>query len=837
MRKIILAGLLALAWLRAGAQAGPMRTWHAGEIKAALEKTQVLGAVLYLAAHPDDENTRFIAYAAKGLGLRTGYLSLTRGDGGQNLIGKEVRELLGLIRTQELLAARRLDGGEQFFTRANDFGFSKHPDETMDIWERDEVLADAVWIIRQFRPDVIVTRFSPGRAGSTHGHHTASAMLAIEAAKAAADPQRFPEQLQWVQAWAPKRVVWNTSSWFFQGQGEQFDASKYMTADVGAYHPLLGASYNEIAAHSRTMHKSQGFGSAVGRGEAIEYFQHLYGDSSSQLLGGIDLTWARVPGSEQAARLLAQANASFDYQRPEASVPALAQALQALRALPDSYWVKQKSAEVEALLLQCAGVWAAAESPQYHLVQGDSLRLQVQALRRAGVPVRLVSLEAGGQRRELAAELPFNQPYRVDLDLALPPDIPLSHPYWLRETPSKGMYRVPDQLQRGQPENAWTVSAKAVFEIAGVEVPCAMPALYRWTDPVAGELHRPLEVVPAVTANLDQPTYVFASEEAKAVRVRVKGFVGNAEGILRLRLPKGWRAEPQEQAFALRQAGEEALFEFQVFPGADAVEASIEAEVLRNGQASSHSLLEIDYPHIPRQTLFPPASSKAVRLDIRREGQRIGYLMGAGDAIPEALEQIGYEVDILGEQDVTLEKLQQYDAVIAGVRAYNTLERMPFLHPILMQYVEAGGHYMVQYNTSNGLKTKDLGPYPLTISRGRVTVEEAPVRVLAPDHRILQYPNAIGPADFEGWEQERGLYFPGKWDARYTALLSSNDPGEEPLDGGLLVAEYGKGSFIYTGYSWFRELPAGVPGAYRLFVNLISYRQHQPEAPELKDKQ
>lgn len=825
------------------AQAVPMPSWHAGEIKAALKKSQVLGSVLYMAAHPDDENTRFIAYAAKGLGLRTGYLSLTRGDGGQNLIGKEVRELLGIIRTQELLAARRTDGGEQFFSRANDFGYSKNPEETMEIWERDAVLADAVWNIRKFRPDVIVTRFSPDRGGRTHGHHTASAILAVEAAKAAANPERFPEQLELVSVWQTKRVVWNTSWWFFREEGDNFDPSKYMQVDIGTYNPLLGTSYNEISSHSRTMHKSQGFGSAISRGSTIEYFQHLYGDSatSQNLFEGVDMTWERVQGSKKVAQQLQAALENFDMENPATILPQLTSALQELRKLKaDNYWVKQKTKEVEELILQCAGVWTAITSDSYYTTPNDSVSLTATFLRRGKMTVNLSKLSFNGESIQADSSMAYNKLYEMAFKAFIPADASISQHYWLRDKASKGMFKVAEQKLIGLPENPWAFTVTATFSIGEknpIDIDLPMPVLYRWTDPVDGERHRPLEITPLVTANLDQPTYIFGSDAPKPVQIRLKSFKDNMKGKLSLALPQGWKSEPSMVDFDLAKKGAEDVVDFKVFPPANQSVAEIVAQVEVDGQVQQYSLLTIDYAHIPIQTLFPVAKAKAVRLDIKKEGKRIGYIMGAGDAIPEALEQIGYQVDILSDADINLNTLQRYDAVIAGVRAYNTNERMNFHHEELMKYVEGGGNYIVQYNTSFRLKSEALGPYPLTLSRGRVTVEEAPVRLLDPNHVILQYPNEITEKDFSGWVQERGLYFPGTWDERYTPILSSNDPDEEALEGGLLVTDYGKGTFIYSGYSWFRELPAGVPGAYRLFINMISYKQYQKEERPLKDKQ
>ncbi|MGB0522754.1 MAG: PIG-L family deacetylase [Flammeovirgaceae bacterium] len=830
IRKVFVYVLALMVPVQLFAQSKPTPTMNAAEIKAALKKTQVLGTVLYMAAHPDDENTRFIAYAAKGLGLKTGYLSLTRGDGGQNLVGKEVRELLGVIRTQELLAARRTDGGQQFFTRANDFGYSKHPDETFNIWNREEVLADAVWTIRKFRPDVIVTRFSPNRAGRTHGHHTASAILAIEAAKAAADKSQFPEQLKYVEVWAPKRVVWNTSQWFFRRTNEKYDMTDWIKLDVGKYNPLLGVSYNEIASHSRTMHKSQGFGSRIMRGETIEYFSHLYGEKSTKdLFEGVDLTWNRVKGGAKVGKMLADISKSFDIENPAGSLPALTKALKTLRKMKKEAWAVSKAKELEEIILQCAGIWFENLNSDYYVVAGDSLQLSTNVIKRSNYPVTWKEIELPFQKIRLDSTLGFNKYKTYKTATVLPKDFAISQHYWLVEAASKGMYKVDDQQLIGKPENDFTLPLKATFEIDGLEIQAETPTFFKWTDPVKGELYRPLEVAPKVTANIDQTVMLFAKDDAQEVNVLLKGHQANLKGEVMLNCPEGWKVEPKAISFDLKEKYEERKLHFKLFPPNEQSVGEISASVVIGSNRFSQRLTTIEYDHIPTQTLFPQSSAKVVRLAIQRKGQKIGYIMGAGDAIPESLTQIGYQVDLLADKDITVENLAQYDAVIAGVRAYNTNKRMKFHQTALMEYVENGGNYIVQYNTSFRLATKDIGPYPLKLSRDRVTVEEAPITFLNEDHAILNYPNKITKTDFDGWVQERGLYFPSEWNEGYEAILACNDPGEDVKKGSLLVAHYGKGSFIYTGLSMFRELPAGVPGAYRLFVNMIDYENKEVE--------
>ncbi|WP_460894555.1 PIG-L family deacetylase [Rufibacter soli] len=800
---------------------------NAAQIRLALEKLNVVGSVLYLAAHPDDENTRLIAYLANERQLRTGYLSLTRGDGGQNLIGPEIREELGVIRTQELLQARRLDGGEQFFTRANDFGFSKNPAETFTIWDKEQVLADAVWVIRKFQPDVIITRFSPVPS-NTHGHHTASAMIALEAFDAAADPKRFPEQLKTVAPWQAKRLLWNTSS-FFYAQNQQFNPEDKLKLDVGVYNALLGKSYPEIAAESRSMHKSQGFGSSGARGEALEYFEFLKGaPAKSDLLEGVTTTWNRVPGSQAVAKLLQQSLAAYDPANPAGIVPTLLKAHTALEKMPASPWKAVKQQELLQVLKACLGLYLEASSPNdYAATPGQSLQLQLEAVNRSKVQVSLSKVEYLFAARDTAVRqaLQENRPVFIKTQLPVPASMPYSAPYWLREPGTTGMFQVKDQQLIGLPENPPAAQVKVHLLVQGQPLAFVLPVIYKRTDPVEGEQYRPFEIAPPVFVNLTEKVYVFPDTQPKPVTVRVRAGKDHLEGQVQLQLPKGWRSEPASGSFQFAQKGEEQLFTFLVHPSEAQTESTVSANATIAGKNYSQSLKTISYSHLPTQMLFPVAEAKAVKLDLKRKGQHIGYLMGAGDEVPASLQQIGYQVEQLQIGNLSASSLKKFDAIVVGVRAYNTLERLKFQQPQLLEYVKDGGTLVVQYNVNNGLVTQNLGPFPLKLSSDRVTVEDSEVKFLKPDHPVLNSPNKITSQDFKGWVQERGLYFPGQWAPEYETILSTNDPGEPARESSLLVAKYGKGHFVYTGLSFFRELPAGVPGAYRLFVNLLSLGQ------------
>ena len=834
------------------------KIWSSSDILLGLKKLNVLGSALYIAAHPDDENTRLIAYLANGKLVETGYLSCTRGDGGQNLIGPELREGLGVIRTQELLAARRIDGGRQFFTRANDFGFSKTAEETFTIWDKEQVLSDMVWVIRQRRPDVLITRFPPdARAG--HGHHTASAMLAIEAFDAAGDPKRFPEQLKYVQAWQPKRLVWNTGS-FFVKPGE--DLSGYLKLDAGGYNPLLGQSYGEIAARSRTQHKSQGFGSSATRGESLEYLQHLKGDKAAKdLFEGIDMTWNRVPGGVAIGKLVDEVIRKYDPANPSASVEGLLKVRAELEKRPDSdksFWQTEKQAEVKDLIYACLGLSFSAISQETAVPPSEEVHISVNALNRSSVPVKLTWLQASSfsddetivtaamKKRpatNVAEQLTGNKPFSKQLNFTIPAKYPVTQPYWLRETGTAGMYKIPGIVETfnssqdphkvvslkevdvlGEPENFPVANLSFEVEVAGVPLIYSVPVQYKSTDPVEGEKYRPLTVVPPVAVNIAGHAYVFADVQLKTVPVTLRAGKAGVKGTVALTLPAGWKAEPASIPFDLTIKDAEQTVQFRVQPGPSAAEgkAELRAVATVDGQTYSRGYQPIEYNHIPTQTLFPEAMAPLVKLDLKRKGQQIGYLMGAGDEVPDALRQIGYTVTLLKPEDLTDQNLRRFDAVVLGVRAYNTVDKLKALQPTLLKYVENGGTMVVQYVVSRGTVIPQIGPFPLTLSNDRVTVENAPVTFLNPKQPLLNTPNKITTKDFEGWVQEQGLYYPSQWDPKYQTVISSHDPNEPAKEGAILVANDGKGHYIYTGLSFFRELPAGVPGAYRLLTNMVS---------------
>jgi LmbE family N-acetylglucosaminyl deacetylase len=799
---------------------------NAAEIQLAMQKLNVLGRVLYVAAHPDDENTNLMALWANGSLYDTAYLCVTRGDGGQNLIGPELGERLGLIRTHELLAARQLDRGRQFFTRALDFGFSKSSPETLKIWDRDKILADIVWVIRKWKPDVVVTRFSP-EDDKTHGHHTASAILTKEAFQAAGDPKLFPEQLSLVEPWKATRLVWNTSPFFFSNRNIPFDPAGLATLEAGGFNALLGKAFTEIAAASVSMHKSQGVGRPPIRGARKEYFKPLEGAPvTGGLFDGIDTTWSRVPKSEAIAEKVKQIMATFVPADPAASVPKLLELRRSLTQIDDKNWFAAKAAEIDALIAACLGLHIESSTATAVVTGGQQLPIKLEAINRSKVPVQLLEVRTPVSGEQLRLDVPLLQDQLVAKDLSptLSKDIISTQPYWLRKPAALGTFIVDDQKLIGLPENPPAFPVEVVLRVGDQDLRYAIDTKHRTVDPIAGELRHGLVIAPPVFANLHNSAFVFGDDKSKTVQVRVTASTGAVRGQLKLEAPKGWRIEPASVPVDLKAADAEAFAAFTIHPPPTPGEAVLRAIVTVDGRDYSFARERISYQHIGVHTLMPPAEAKIVRADIKKKGELIGYIAGAGDEIPQSLQQIGYNVKMLEASEISAENLKRFDAVVLGIRAYNTHERIANWQPELLAYVQAGGVVITQYITTADLKTKQIGPFPFEISRERVTDETAEVRVLAPEHPMLNTPNKITAEDFKGWVQERGLYFSNKWDPAWQPIFSSNDPGEKPLDGGQLVAKTGKGYFIYTGYSWFRQLPAGVPGAYRLFANMVSLR-------------
>jgi LmbE family N-acetylglucosaminyl deacetylase len=796
-----------------------------------IKKLNVVGSVLYVAAHPDDENTRLLAYLANEKKLRTGYLSLTRGDGGQNLIGKEQGEALGLIRTNELLAARRTDGAEQFFTRANDFGYSKNPEETFSIWNKDSLLYDVVLTIRRFKPDVIICRF-PTTGEGGHGHHTASAIIAEEAFNAASDPNVFPDQLKYVEVWQTKRIFWNT----FNFGTTNTTSPNQLQMDVGSYNVLLGKSYGEIASESRSMHKSQGFGSARQRGSNIEYFKQLNGDTvKSDLFERINTSWSRLPNTTALQQLIDECIKKYAIEKPESSIPDLVKIYQQIQSLSATsglihHWRKIKLQELEDIILTCSGIWLEANSSNISAIPGELISFNVQAICRNQVNAILQSVSFFNQTDSIFnLNLSPNKFYSFKYQKQLSASLDFSNPYWLSRKPLHGMYHVSDVSLIGQPLNHSSTQVVFNLLINDLKLSIKKDIVYKTTDPVKGEVYRPFEILPSVTINFNEKVLVFSDAKPKTVKLIVKAQTKNVKGTLHLESDNGFQITLKDSTINLTEKGDELEIEAIVTPGKDFNSGTIKAIVSNHISTYHHSIQRIEYDHIPYQFILSQSQIKLVYAPIKKTGFKIGYIPGAGDDVPQCLSQLGFQVVSLTDELLTKENLYQFDAIISGVRAYNTNERLQAHYNRLMDYVQKGGNLIVQYNTNNriGPVLAKIGPYPFTISRDRVTNENAKVNILKSSHSVLNFPNKITDEDFEQWIQERGIYFVSERDSNYESVLTMNDPGEKSTDGSLIIAKYGKGNFVYTGLSFFRQLPAGVPGAYKLFVNLISLPIHK----------
>jgi LmbE family N-acetylglucosaminyl deacetylase len=820
VRRSLLLLFLPFLYVSAFSQLQSPRSLNAVELKLAVKKLSVLGSVLYVAAHPDDDNTAFLGAMAKGRLMRAAYLSITRGEGGQNLIGSEQGDLLGLIRSQELLASRRIDGAEQYFTRAIDFGFSKSLDETMNIWGKEEILSDVVWLIRFYRPDVVVTRFTPTQGG--HGNHTASAELVHQAYTAAGDPNRFSEQLKYVQPWKPKRLVWNVFR--FQQADRSVMPEHSVAIDLGTYSPILGESFTEMAGRSRSMNKSQGTGGGQNRGEFMNYFQHVAGDTAfNDLFDGVNASWTRVSGGATVGSMLEDVNRMFDEEYPEKSIPVLLRVYGELGKLKDDPWVAFKKRELLDVIRLCGGVWVDALVSENNATPGSDVKVTVSAINRSSYAFRLERIISPlGGDSTLNVQLRNNQPVQATFGLKLPADFPYSQPYWLVEPSEAGAYRIANQQYIGQAENAPPLAVRVRIAANDGVVDLEVPVRFRIVDPVDGEQYRPFVVNPPVSVNLPEKVYVFTDGVAKTILVNIRNEDRKISGFVALKVPEGWKVTPASIPFEFSQKDENQSVSFSVLPGTGSKSGTFQVEASVGERKVQQDMITIRYPHIPPQTVFPRTEGRLLRFDLKTVSRNIGYIMGPGDEIPTALKQMGYQVTMMTDDDLKNGALGTFDVIIAGVRSYNTRPLLRANQRKLMEFVEKGGTYIVQYMTPRRVESENLGPYPFSVSGDRVSVEEAPVRFLAPDNPVLNAPNKITQEDFKGWIQERGLYFSDKWDSHYTPVLASNDPGEPSRDGGLLVAKYGKGYYVFTGYAFFRQLPAGVPGAYRLFANLVS---------------
>lgn len=794
---------------------------NSGSIYRQLEKLNFLGSMLYVAAHPDDENTALISHFSNHVHAHSAYLSLTRGDGGQNLIGTELREMLGVIRTNELIQARKIDGGNQFFSSAIDFGYSKHPKETLKIWDKTQILGEVVQRIRSFQPDIIIHRFDHRTPGRTHGHHTSSALLSHQAFSLTNDPNSYPEQLTTLKPWQVRRQFFNTSWWFY-GSRERFekaDKINLLALEIGNYDVLKGISNSEIAAASRSSHKSQGFGSSPSLGARTEYIELVNGDrpASNDPFEGINTTWTRLEGGEKIGKLIAQALEEFDFKAPQKSVPLLVDIHQAIKGLSPSVWKNRKLKAVKALIKSCAGLTLQLNSDSAYGIAGENLKINFNSVHQSEQEINIKKIGS----RQLNKTLSSNIAYKKTLQYSL--EKTLGSPYWLLEKGSLGVFKIKDKSLIGQPETP-ALSLPIELTINGTTIVFEETINYRINDPVRGEVITPFYTLPQLGINFEKEVNLYPNDSAQTIRLEVTNYGQRFEGEVELCFPNGWTIDQAKKKVSLNERGASAFVSYQLSPTAKAESGLMGPLVHVNGKTmdKSFSVKEINYEHIPKQYVSQPSEAKLVRLDLTLPNKKVGYIMGAGDLVQTNLQAIGFPVTSIDIESISQEELNQFDTILVGIRAFNVLESLKYKNQLLFDFAAQGGTLIVQYNTSRRMQTKEILPYPIELSRDRVTDENSRVRILEPKHAAFNSPHKISAKDFEGWVQERGLYFANNWDPKITPLLGMNDEGESEKLGSLLVAPHGNGTVVYTGLSFFRELPAGVPGAYRLLLNLIA---------------
>jgi len=772
--------------------------------------------VLYVAAHPDDENTRLIAYLANGEHAEVAYLSLTRGDGGQNLIGKELGIELGQIRTQELIKAREIDGGKQYFTRALDFGYSKDPSETLQNWDKEKVLSDVVWAIRSFQPDIIITRFNT-IPGITHGHHTTSAILAEEAFAISGDPKVFPEQLSYVKPWKAKRIFFNAYN--FRGEFEPEAGKRYYAMEVGGYNSLLGKSYHEFAADSRTMHKSQGFGSTAGTGKAKDFLEQVGGEPYvNSPFDGVESRWSAVKGGlaikEQLEELLLE---KFNLVETPKNLPALLAIRSAMLELDTSSpWIASKLAKLDQLIFSCLGLGMEFVTNQELGYPGEKIAAQLLLINPSQVPISEISFQFKDTYYP-SKDTKGDEDTKVAITLELASDEAYSQPYWLKEPLDGALFPVKNQRDIGLPYKE-KVGGDLSFVLSGHKFKVAVPLVYKFNDPIDGEVNQPFTLVPEVDLSLSKELVFLVPGADPTVTVTVNFKNQLLEGALEF---EGLNANQFKVQKVEEFPGQKQRRYMVTFLEGKNGKQQLRARFkTTSGQVYDQVIHRISYPHIPNLTYFSPAQIQLIQEDWKVSGGKIGYLEGAGDEVSDVLSSLGYQVNFLTEESLEVDQLNEFQAIVVGIRAYNTQEFLASKQQILLDYVKAGGNLILQYNTSSPLVTPNLGPYPFAIGRDRVTVEGSPVQADW-DHSLLRTPNRLEGKDFEGWVQERGLYFASKVDERYQSPLTLQDPGEAANKGALITTQFGTGTYVYTGISFFRQLPAGVPGAIKLFINLI----------------
>ena len=884
---LILLLLLGLTGLNAARQSGqplPEDQGAAG-VLAALQKLPVYVRILQTTAHPDDESAATLTWLSRKFHAQTALFCLTRGEGGQNILGSEKYAALGLVRSGEMREACRYYGTELYFGLVMDFGFSKTAEETLAKWGHEATLEDMVRFIRRWRPAIILSRFQ-GSAADGHGHHQAAGMLTREAFRAAGDPDRFPNQIRnGLQPWQPQKL-------YVSGFGLE-PASGTAGVDgnsggwtvrvpVGDYDPVLGRSYREIAAEGYSKHRTQGNATSFALpGQAYEYFKLVESKvgikpREDAFFDSIDTSLAAIldlAGNEKdavpflredlnaASQAASGALGAFHILSPEKSVGAVARGLdiltESIRKIGNASLsspakerldsaLQSKRADFQKALNAVLGISFIARSEDATGIPGDKEPVTAYFYNRGTEKLKLkgIQLQAPGTIAAANAGSPFGEipaggtaVYRYSVEISR--DAQITEPYWFIEGPGTARYSIRKTPNEFAPFGEPEITAEATYVYGNTEVPVRAVAETQTGDPIRGVDFNEFQIVPALSVSLE-PEFKIAPNQAGTGEYAFRASVSNnrkgeAKGVLKLMCAAGWRALPAEAPFRLSQKGETftATFAVRVPAGIRTGRYPVEAVALLDGQEFRRGYRAISYQENWTRNFYTSARSIVEKFRISvAPNVRVGYIPGAGDDVPAALEQLGVKVQILSSSDLAFGDLSRFSVIITGIRAYNVNEDLRANNRRVLDFVKRGGALIVQYVRPMGRPGRGgsgsafaYGPYPMSVSDSeRITVEDSPIRILDPAHPVFSRPNKITDADFQGWVQERGLYFMNSWDAQYKALLSGNDPGENPQNGGMLYARYGRGHYIYTGYAWFRQLPAGVPGAFRIFANILSLK-------------
>ncbi|MBX2906436.1 MAG: PIG-L family deacetylase [Taibaiella sp.] len=814
MRKNFTLALLVLASAMT-ANGQQVRPANSGTIYHELRQLNNLVSVLYVAAHPDDENTRLLAYMVNDKHIRTAYLSLTRGDGGQNLLGSEQGEALGLIRTHELMEARKIDGAEQFFTRAVDFGFSKSYEETFKHWPKAVLADDAIRVIRRFRPDVVICRFPPD-TNAGHGQHAASAIIAEMAFNDAGNKTQYTDHFKYYDAWQPKRLLFNS----FRFGSRNTTSEDQFKMQVGQFVPTLGMGVGELAGQSRSVHKSQGAGTPSVPGVQTEYFKLVAGEPfKSSIFEGIETTWKRV-GRPDIGDSVASLIARYDFNRPDLLLPSLFRVRRMIAEVKDPYWRSLKTEEINRLIQHCAGVMVEVTTKQPVAAKGELVPFTAKIIARSATPIILRKIGWRNGDTTMDVRLGFDSLVTLEHLEIIRANEKVTQPYWLEFNANNDLYYMPLDTAAGLPETPNGLVVPITLLVGGETMTIDVPLSYKRLDPVKGDVVEQLRIVPDLTIEFTDKIIVAKEDGSCKISARLHAYA-DLNG-LNLRMASD-KSGVLLEAFITMKKGADSLLTFSV-PAGRGPSAERDMYVVPvAGVPDMGTLNLIQYDHLPTLQYFSKPFTRVIAPSWKSTARKIGYLEGAGDKVAEVLRQAGLEVDVLKPEDLaSADRLMKYDAILTGVRVANAEKRMALWMPVLLKYAENGGTLVMQYNTAHELATKKLGPYPFDLSTKRVTEEDAEMTITKPTHRLLNYPNKIEKADFDGWVQERGLYFASKWDDKYTTLFSAHDTGEEPLNGSTLYAQVGKGHYVYTSLSFFRQLPAANKGAIKLLMNMLS---------------